>query len=235
MNKIRSILFLIFLSLIFMPVISYSFPFFDTPNLEKFATNAWLNRESEILLSHSDNINPTVLRFGLIAYMHARERGLDNKEMLTIIDYSKPSTERRLWVFDLKRNKEVYNTWVSHGKNSGGLMAHYFSNQPGSLASSIGVFVTDQTYFGDNGYSLRLSGLDYGYNNNAYERAIVIHGARYVNGDIARRYGEVGRSWGCPAVSQSVSHGLIDKIKSNTIVFAYYPDRHWLSHSQFLV
>jgi L,D-transpeptidase catalytic domain len=109
------------------------------------------------------------------------------------------------------------------------------SNIPGSLKSSIGVFVTDRgPYIGGNGYSLRMRGLEDGINDNAYRRDIVIHGAWYVNADTIRRYGAIGRSWGCPAVSDSTAKSLIDTIKENTLIFAYYPDKHWLSRSKYV-
>ena len=104
-----------------------------------------------------------------------------------------------------------------------------------SLQSSLGVFVTRESYFGGHGYALRLSGLEPGINDNAYRRATVIHGARYVNAATARRYGRIGRSWGCPAVGNELAEPIINTIKNNTLVFAYYPDRHWLSHSRYLV
>jgi L,D-transpeptidase-like protein len=155
--------------------------------------------------------------------------------LLTIIDYSKISSEKRLWVIDLNREKVLFNTWVSHGKNSGSLSATSFSNQPGSLKSSIGVFLTDTTpYMGGNGYSLRLKGLERGINDNAYRRDIVVHGAWYVAPDVARRYGQIGRSWGCPAVSEKLAHPIIDTIKNRTLVFVYSHDRYWLNRSTFL-
>ena len=204
------------------------------PNPESPGTKAWLDKETSILESVSSNLDPKVLRLSLVAYMKARKEGYDTKQMLTIIDYSKPSTARRLWVFDLKNGRELFNTWVSHGKNSGDVMANSFSNSPGSLKSSLGVFVTEQTYMGGHGLSLRIKGLEQGINDNALSRDIVFHGAPYVDGQTAQRYGRIGRSWGCPAVSTSTIHSLVETIKDQTVVFAYYPDRHWLNSSTFL-
>jgi len=226
----------LFLSALVMGSFGFSWPFdyMSTPNNEAFGSNPWLTREVDILKSQASNIDTNVLRLSLIAYMNAEKRGISNKEILTVIDYSKPSSERRMWVFDLKHGRALYNTWVTHGKNSGAAYATSFSNNPGSLKSSFGVFVAAEPYFGKNGYSVRLRGLERGINDNAYERAIVIHGARYANPDIIRTYGQIGRSWGCPAVSESVSRPLINTIKGDSVVFAYYPDRNWLSHSRFL-
>jgi hypothetical protein len=215
----------------------FSNPFawlFTRSNPEQFGTSTWIERQFQIIKAQAGNIDSRVLRLSLVAYVNARKKGLDTKQLLTVIDYSKPSTEKRLWVFDIKRGRTLFNTWVSHGKNSGGANANSFSNSSGSLKSSLGVFVTDSPYEGGNGYSLRLKGLEPGYNDNAYARSVVIHGARYVNPDIIRKYGQIGRSWGCPAVSQSLSKPIIDTIKYNTVVFAYYPDRGWLSHSRYL-
>jgi hypothetical protein len=194
----------------------------------------WLSNEISHIYSQASNIDQKVLKLSLNAYMKARQRGLDGKQMLTIIDYSKPSTERRLWVVDVRSGKVLFNTWVSHGKNSGNLMATSFSNQSGSLKSSIGVFLTDQPYMGHNGYSLRLSGLEAGINDNAFRRDIVVHGAWYVQPDVIKKYGQIGRSWGCPAVDPREAAPLINTIKNSTLVVVYYPDKNWLNHSTFL-
>jgi hypothetical protein len=194
----------------------------------------WLSNEVSHIYAQASNIDQKVLKLSLNAYKNARQRGLDGKQMLTIIDYSKPSTERRLWVVDVRTGKVLFNTWVSHGKNSGDLMATSFSNQPGSLKSSIGVFLTDQPYMGHNGYSLRLSGLEAGINDHAFSRAIVVHGAWYVQPDVIKKYGQIGRSWGCPAVNPKEAGPLINTIKNSTLVVVYYPDKNWLNHSTFL-
>ena len=195
---------------------------------------SWLDKQVTALKQQAGNIDPKVLRLSLIAYLNARKKGYDDKQLLTVIDYSKPSSDRRLWVFDLKSGKALFNTWVSHGKNSGGTNANSFSNSSGSLKSRIGVFLTAEPYIGGNGYSLRMKGLERGVNDNAYSRNVVIHGAWYVNTDTIKKYGQIGRSWGCPAVSLSLSRALIDTIKQNTVVFAYYPDRRWLNSSAYL-
>lgn len=200
----------------------------------KPGSSQWIRQEIHSLYSEASNLNPKVLEAGLKAYLKAREEGRDRKGLLTIIDYSRPSTERRLWVIDLKRNRVLFNTWVSHGKNSGRVVPTAFSNQNGSLKSSLGVFVTGETYMGGNGYSLRMKGLEPGINDNAYSRDIVIHGAWYATGDVAKRYGQLGRSWGCPAVSQKVAKPLIDTIRDDTVVLAWYPDSRWLKQSSWV-
>lgn len=232
--KLNRLLFLASLSILLG--LSWPFSLIGQSNPEVFGTSTWLEKEVRIIKSQSSNLNEQVVRLSLKAYLNARKRGLDNKELLTIIDYSQPSTEKHLWVIDLRNNRLLFNTWVSHGKNSGNLNATSFSNANGSLKSSVGVFTTDtRPYVGGRGLALRLRGLERGINDNAYSRNIVIHGAPYVNADIIKSYGQVGRSWGCPAVSLDLIKPIIEKIKENTLVVAYYPDRHWLSRSQFLV
>nr|WP_313510876.1 murein L,D-transpeptidase catalytic domain family protein [Stenotrophomonas geniculata] len=157
-----------------------------------------------------------------------------NGDRLSVIDYSRPSTEPRLWVFDLAHQRLLFEEWVAHGRNSGENRTEHFSNRDGSLMSSLGAFTAQETYMGGNGYSLRLAGLEPGFNDRARDRAIVIHGAPYVNPAIAQLQGRLGRSLGCPAVRLSVAKPLIDALRGGTMVFAYYPDQDWLKHSQLL-
>ena len=153
---------------------------------------------------------------------------------LSVIDFSLPSTKPRLWVFDLARPRLLFEEWVAHGRNTGGNMASTFSNRSGSYMSSLGGFQTQETYVGQNGYSLRLRGLEPGFNDLARERAIVIHGAPYVNPALAGTQGRLGRSLGCPAVRPAVARELIDSISDGSFVFAYYPDPEWLRQSELL-
>lgn len=153
---------------------------------------------------------------------------------LTVIDYSRPSVSKRLWVLDLQERRLLYEELVAHGQGSGGNLSTQFSNKPDSHQSSIGLFKTDDTYVGKNGYSLRLDGLDKGFNDRARERAIVMHGAPYVSATVAHTQGRLGRSWGCPALSTEIARKVIDRVKGNGLLFAYYPDREWLTHSRYL-
>jgi hypothetical protein len=155
-------------------------------------------------------------------------------QTLTVIDYSKPSTERRLWVFDLKAKELVYEELVAHGQGSGANMATQFSNEDESHQTSLGLFVTRDTYVGKNGYSLRLDGLDRGVNDRARDRAIVMHGAPYVSEQFVKANGRLGRSWGCPAISAVVAKQMIDRVKGGGLVFAYYPDAKLLKTSRYL-
>ena len=165
-----------------------------------------------------------VLDAALAAYNEAAQHGtLARPDLLTVIDYTRPSTERRLWVLDLARGRVLFHELVAHGKNSGENLTRFFSNAHGSLKTSLGLFVTETPYVGRNGYSLRLRGLDRGVNDNALDRAIVMHGASYVSAAIAAKLGRLGRSWGCPAVSAEVAHDIIDTIKGGSAIFAYGP------------
>jgi len=155
-------------------------------------------------------------------------------ERLAVIDFSLPSTEPRLWVFDLERQQLLFEELVSHGQGSGDAVAERFSNVPESHQSSIGLFRTMNSYQGRNGYSLRLAGLEAGVNDLAYQRAIVIHGADYVSETFIEQTGRLGRSHGCPAVRQAVAAPLIDSIKEDQYLFTYYPDAEWLETSAFL-
>lgn len=153
---------------------------------------------------------------------------------LTVIDYSRPSTDKRLWVFDLESRQLLYEELVAHGQGSGDNMATRFSNESDTHRTSLGLFVTRDTYVGKNGYSLRLDGLERGFNDHARARAIVMHGASYVSEAVARALGRLGRSWGCPALREGVARDLIDRVKGGGLVFAYYPDRNWLAGSKYL-
>jgi hypothetical protein len=176
-----------------------------------------------------------VLRLALEAREQVARRGEAPRDhLLTVIDYSLASTAKRLWVFDLRAEEILFHELVAHGKNTGDNYARNFSNRDGSLQTSLGTFVTADTYYGGNGYSLRLKGLDRGYNDNAMSRYIVMHGAPYVSEAFARQQGRIGRSWGCPALSQDAAPKVIDTIKGGSVIFSYYPDDTFLASSSYL-
>jgi hypothetical protein len=187
------------------------------------------------LLGQAPGLRAEVLRLALNATACAAERGLVRREnLLTVIDYSLPSSQPRLFTFDLAARKLLFRELVAHGKNSGGDRASFFSNSSGSLATSLGLFVTADTYVGGNGYSLRLKGLEEGVNDMAWDRAIVMHGASYVSRAAISALGRLGRSWGCPAVRPQVARKIIDTIRGGSALFAYYPEKTWLASSRFL-
>lgn len=158
----------------------------------------------------------------------------EKKDILTLIDFSKPSTEERLFVFDIKNKKILKSSVVSHGKNSGDNYATSFSNTNGSYKSSLGFYITENTYQGHNGYSLVLDGLEEGINDNAKERAIVIHGAAYANPNIISTAGRLGRSLGCPALPKSVSKQVIDTIKDGSLLYIYANDANYAKQTDVL-
>ena len=179
--------------------------------------------------------NPQVLGMAVAAMECAQASGVGtDAKRLAVIDYSRPSLMPRLWVFDLAAGRLLYEEVVAHGQGSGENMATRFSNRDGSHQSSLGLFVTADTYVGRNGYSLRMRGLEPGVNDAAEARAIVMHGAPYVDPSQGQRMGRLGRSWGCPAVRSAVARPMIDLLKDGQFVFSYYPDQAWLSRSALL-
>jgi hypothetical protein len=203
----------------------------DSATFSSATSTAQQTRLNNTLAKLAPKANPQVLRLAARALGCAQP----DAERLAVIDFSLPSTEQRLWVFDLKHQKLLFKELVSHGRGSGNAEAESFSNIPESYQSSIGLFRTLNSYYGRNGYSLRLKGLEAGVNDLAYQRAIVIHGADYVSENFIEQTGRLGRSHGCPAVRQEVAIKLIDSLKENQYLFTYYPDPEWLATSEFLI
>jgi hypothetical protein len=183
-----------------------------------------------------EGVSADVLGLALKATACAASSGALNAAppTLTLIDYSLPSTEPRLWVFDLATGDLLFKELVAHGRNTGENLATKFSNAMDSRQTSLGLFVTDDPYVGSNGYSLRLDGLGVGFNDRARERAIVMHGAPYVDPQLAATQGRIGRSWGCPALRTAIASKVIDRIRGGSVIFSYYPDQEWLQTSRFL-
>jgi len=179
------------------------------------------------VLSHDGarGLSPKVLSRALDAVATARAEGYSGREdLLTVIDYSLPSTKPRLWVLDLANGKVLFRELVAHGQGSGDNYATRFSNLPDSHQSSLGLFLTGNTYTGGNGYSLKLRGLESGVNDLAESRYIVMHGAWYVSPEHARTHGRIGRSWGCPALPKEIAGPVIDTIKDGSFLFVYGND-----------
>lgn len=180
-------------------------------------------------------LSPQVLDMALTATRCGVASGdLVDLRTLTVIDYSLPSLVPRLWVFDLDTGEMLFHEHVAHGVNTGDNVARHFSDTPNSRQTSIGLFVARETYVGSNGYSLRMDGLEPGFNGRARERAIVMHGAPYVDARTAAMQGRLGRSWGCPALRDAVARQVIDTVREGGIIFSYYPDEEWLGSSRFL-
>ena len=180
-------------------------------------------------------IDPKALDAGLKAYLCANSVGHKAaKKYLTIIDYNKPSSQERMYIIDMQKQQLVSSQLVAHGQNTGGRDAFKFSNKDGSHQSSLGVFLTGNVYQGKNGLSLRLQGLEQGYNDKASRRAIVMHGANSVSRSYVKRFGQIGRSWGCPAIDAKSANSTINKLKTGSVVVAYYNDKNWLNQSNYL-
>ncbi len=168
-------------------------------------------------------------------YRLLKQQGfIQNDGIITVIDYSLPSTVERVFLIDIKNQILIQKSLVAHGKNTGENYALHFSNKPGSHQSSLGFFVTGNTYYGQNGYSLVLNGLDTTYNEYAKSRAIVVHGADYVSHIYIEKNGRLGRSFGCPALPLESCHEIIDLIKNGSVVFCYYPDSKYFTHSRII-
>jgi len=167
-------------------------------------------------------------------YSKLKAQGKIKNETLTIIDFSLSSKAKRLWVLDMTTNKVLFNTVVAHGRNTGGEFATKFSNTNNSNQSSLGFYVTDNTYYGKNGLSLFLDGQEKGFNSNARKRYVVFHGAKYSNPDFAKRNGRLGRSLGCPAVPTAFNAAIIKRIKNKSCLFIYHPNKNYNTNSKLI-
>lgn len=221
------------LSIIIILIVSgifYSFRTVDTDH-----TNLLPEKQSINLKIEPNNVNPKALEYGILGFEKLlKQAQLKNDSILTIVDFSQPSTEKRLYILNIKTGKVIKNTYVAHGTNSGELYATDFSNTPNSHQSSLGFYITMHTYSGKHGYSLRLEGVENGLNDKALERAIVMHGANYVSENFIKKTGRLGRSFGCPAVPLEYNKQIIDLIKDQSCIFLYHPsyEKH-LASSNF--
>lgn len=172
-------------------------------------------------------LKPAILQRALLAYRCARARKAIRKPLLAIIDYSLPSAQKRLWVFDLRRRSLLHHEWVAHGRGSGDLFARRFSNQPNSHQSSLGLYATQEIYYGKHGISLRLQGLERGFNHLARQRAIVIHGAWYVSRSFLQKHRRLGRSHGCPALRKKITPTLLRLLQGGAALYAYGNQTRW--------
>ncbi|RPD45950.1 hypothetical protein DNI29_16080 [Hymenobacter sediminis] len=166
-----------------------------------------------------------VYRRALVGFYHLQQRGAtgNNTQVLSIIDFSRSSNQKRLWILDMGKGKLLHHSLVAHGKNTGEEFARTFSNREGSEMSSLGFYVTGATYQGKHGLSLKLNGVDAGYNTNALSRAVVVHGAEYVSQQFIRQHGRLGRSQGCPALPIEQTAAIIQTIKGGSVLFANGP------------
>ena len=195
----------------------------DAKELDEQALRDFLKKEA--INMHPDVINK------VISVLHCQKHVTPK---LAVIDYSLPSDRKRLWILDLKHQKLLYHTHVAHGLYSGGKTTQFFSNAHQSRQSSMGVYETLYSYKGREGTSLKLHGLDDGMNDSSQPRAIVIHGSDYVEESFIRKYGQAGRSWGCPAIPASMAKDMINSIADHQLLIAYYPSEKWFLKSKYL-
>jgi len=184
---------------------------------------------------NDSSLNPEAFQIAMLGYRSLTSQGLVLKDgLLTIIDYSLPSSDDRFYVIDLQLKNIVYKTLVAHGRNSGELYANRFSNNSQSHQSALGFYITGCPYEGGQGYSMLLNGVDTGYNDHARVRSIVMHGAVYATRDFINRYGRLGRSFGCPALPPDKNGAIINLIKDGSVLFSFYPDQTYLNRSKVL-
>ncbi|MBC7745059.1 MAG: murein L,D-transpeptidase catalytic domain family protein [Flavobacterium sp.] len=182
------------------------------------------------LNTKNTDLNYDVFKTAVIGYLNLKSANLlSNKQLLTIVDLNKSSSQKRLWIIDLASQKLLYHTLVAHGQGSGGDMADKFSNLENSHQSSLGFYVTSDTYFGKHGLSMKLDGMDKGFNSNAKGRSVVLHGAEYVSQEFINQHGRLGRSHGCPALPLEITSQIIKKVKDKTCLFIAGPQKDYIS------
>jgi hypothetical protein len=189
----------------------------------------------DILSLDSLGLSKEAFREAITGYQNLQKNGgIQNAGVLSIVDYSLPSFKKRLFVLDMENGKLLFNTLVAHGRNSGQVIATKFSNRFKSFESSLGFYLTGETYIGQKGYALRLMGMEQGINSNAYSRGIVMHAAAYVNDEISKIYGRLGRSEGCPAIPSAIHRSVIETIKNGSCFFIYGKDKRYAGQSKLL-
>lgn len=235
--------FILNLPLVFANSVSGGKITFDVANtaitVKPYKTNTNFTSVAEALYDSMQlavkGLSKDAFNYAINGFYKLLNKGKFEKDnIISIVDFSLPSSKKRLFVIDLDKGEVVYNTYVAHGVNSGKLMANQFSNSPESYKSSLGFYQTLDTYMGGHGYSLRLQGLEKGINDNANRRDIVIHGADYVDESLIQTQGYIGRSWGCPALPEKLYKPIINTIKNGTCLFIFSPDKAYLKKSAII-
>lgn len=188
-----------------------------------------------VFVENNDDV-PNIASFknGMMGYYKLQEENSFEKEILTIIDFSLSSTKKRMWVLDMENNKVLFHSLVSHGQNTGNEFATKFSNTVNSLQSSLGFYVTGETYYGKNGLSMFLDGMEEEFNSRARERYVVVHGADYANPDSIEKFGRLGRSFGCPALPRALTQEIIDTIKDQSVLYIHSSDKDYAANSTMI-
>jgi hypothetical protein len=249
MKKSKTRSFYLFVSTLIIGLFSFPFAFAKTVEKRSKAlyhtvtdSSGFYNNLTPSILSSYDRlqlelsgVNRSVFELAEKGFEKLIEQGrLLNDSIISVIDFSLPSSVKRLFVLDIKNNRLLANTYVAHGRNSGQEYANSFSNNSRSFKSSLGFYITGNTYIGGHGYSLKLKGLENGINDNAEKRAVVIHGADYVSEELIRSQGYIGRSLGCPAVSEKEINKIINFIKDGSCLFIYHPQKSYQQQSSLL-
>jgi hypothetical protein len=210
----------------------------STKTLNNLSEKKWESYVSNLFQSlegEKKNLKYEVFNKALVGYYNLKNQNkLSDKNLLSVVDFSLPSNIKRLWIINLASGKVLYNSLVSHGKNTGTTMAKEFSNEAETHKSSLGFYVTGNTYYGKHDLSLKLIGMDPTFNCNALNRSIVMHGAKYVSEDWIRKYGMLGRSFGCPAIPVEISKEVINLLQQGTCLFLYYPNDNYEKKSALL-
>lgn len=207
----------------------------ENETTEKLSIDAEISLLYKVFSENNASIpSPESFSNGMKGYYKLLEQGLVKKEILTIIDFNLSSTQKRMWVLDMKNNEVLIHSVVSHGKNTGGEFATQFSNTLNSLQSSLGFYVTGETYMGGNGYSLFIDGMEKEFNSRARERYVVIHGAAYANPETIKNLGRLGRSYGCPAVPTAITKEFIDTIKDKSVVYIHSNNKTYAERSEMI-
>jgi len=192
-----------------------------------------LNLLYDSLNLDSLGLSPQAYHKAITGFLNLVATGaIPNPGILSIIDFSLPSNQKRLFILDTYNGKLLFNTLVAHGRNSGKLVATRFSNRRNSLMSSLGFYLTGAPFIGQHGYSLRLEGMEKGWNDHIFSRAIIMHPADYVSEDHIRQWGFLGRSEGCPAIPEELDRPIIDVIRDGSTIFVYSPDKKYLHQSR---
>ena len=236
-------------------VLTFSFAFTTTDNLKTKLTsskteavlasnpennknlsfeNKVANLYSEFSTKNTSIPDMPVFSKAIKGYEQLEEKGKVGKKILTVIDFGLSSTKKRMWIMNMETKEVLFNTYVSHGKNTGGEFATKFSNTVNSLQSSLGFYVTAETYYGKNGLSLFIDGMEKGFNSNARKRYVVIHGADYAEPNFIDKIGRLGRSYGCPAVPNTIAKEVIDTIKEESVVYIHKNNKEYLEKSTLL-
>ncbi len=233
--------------------LTFSFAFTTTDGLASSSITeeplALTSKTSNINLTVDEEINLAYAQFvekntsvpdldsfknGMLGYFKLADKDLVEKKILTIIDFTLSSTKKRMWVLDMTSNKVLFNTVVAHGKNTGGEFATNFSNKVNSLQSSLGFYITGETYIGKNGYSMFIDGMEKQFNSKARERYVVVHGADYANPSFISKLGRLGRSYGCPALPTALTNDIIDVIKDKSVIYIHSADKSYLQNSDMI-